>query len=159
MEIAPMKDIENVVLKDGVLHKPVAGSPGRLKPFLPTPEISVVDKLGSVPAGNGGTKFVFRFRLSESTCEEWQALFKQNVADNRVAVLASELTVTCEPAELEQSYSAVRTAIPETNRAYAERQRSVLERVRARDALKLAEEEKRQKADYAAKSALKSLTL
>jgi hypothetical protein len=109
--------IGKLFINDGKIFERHPSNPQHHIPYLETPEISIIEKIGSKDLSNKEVEY--SFKLNAPTCATWRELFNMRL-DYPVDIHGKSISFNCIPANLEGRYNRAKEIVQQTNTAYQE---------------------------------------
>jgi hypothetical protein len=148
--------LDQLILEDDKIFE---ARPGGEKgnSYMDVPPISVVKALTVRVAGNN--EFEFSFEISHSTCPVWRDIFSRHLPEFEVKFQGDKMLFQCIQPNLESRYERIKAAIAATNTTYASQRSRLIESIKADQAQKTAETQRKADALQTAQESLNKLKL
>jgi hypothetical protein len=131
--------IEKLTLKDGRIYELYNGKLSN--PFMGLSQVQVTKKLSM--REREAHQCEFGFELSMAADPVWVSCFKEQLSEFPVEFQAARMLLTCLPANLEERYAKIKTAIGDTNARYEKARQELIAKIVVKDeALKLAQQKR-----------------
>jgi hypothetical protein len=122
--------LERLTIKDGKIYELYNGKLSN--PFMGISQLQVAKKLAVKEREQNQCEF--GFELSASADPVWIQMFTEEMGANvSVAFQGDRMLLTCVPANLAESYAAVKNSMAKTNARYAKERQELVAKIVAKD--------------------------